>query len=134
MLDVVYAAHDKHDRQQEYVTNDWDSDIEDSNSSEEFVYTKETTDLYEYMQNHSSGVAPLAGDAEPTAQPLDGGGGSASDDAVAQAGDRSPAPTDAEAASGDEHSGAQEIWNVWNSHEDLIAVSTNGMHVNRLAM
>lgn len=130
MLDVVYATHEKNDRQAEYTANDWDSDIEDSNSSEEFVYTKETTDLYEYMQNRSSSVVTTNSNAELLTQTIDTKCDAGDSDA--QAGSQSPVQNNAEAGSSDERpSDAQEIWNVWNSHEDLIAVSTNGMRINQ---
>lgn len=126
MLDVVYATHNKNDQRTEYAVNDWDSDIEDSNSSEEFVYTKEKTDLYEYMQNHSNSITKTnSNNTEQPASSLDTKCDAIESDANSQ--------NDAEAATSDEQPSGQEIWNVWNSHEDLIAVSTNGMNINQLS-
>lgn len=118
------------ERQKELVANDWDSDVEDSNSSEEFVYTKETTELYEYLNNRSNCAASGSND-ELTSEDNEHNGPVFTE----QINDKPESTTehdDDQRSTNDEQSDIQEIWNVWNSHEDLIAVSTNGMHVNQI--
>lgn len=127
-MDVDYPEHQHTERQKEFTTNDWDSDIEDSNSSEEFVYTKESTELYEYLHNRSNREPSESNDdlaseenehnATVSTEPINEKPASSHND-------------DDQRSTNDEQSDIQEIWNVWNSHEDLIAVSTNGMDVNQ---
>lgn len=83
---------------QTFTTNDcWDSDIEDSNSSEEFLYAK-GSQIGEYLRSRNQN--------NPEHVEL-----------VKQ--------TDCNAESGDEQINTQ---NIWNSHEDLIAVTTKSMY------
>lgn len=128
MLDVIYPAHEHTERQKEIAANDWDSDIEDSNSSEEFVYTKETTELYEYLNKRSNCVTSSNNDESAT-QDIE----QTETVSTEQISDKpmSTQNDDDQRSTNDEQSDIQEIWNVWNSHEDLIAVSSNGMHVNQ---
>ncbi|XP_031622155.1 putative uncharacterized protein DDB_G0282133 isoform X2 [Contarinia nasturtii] len=79
-----------------FGTNDcWDSDIEDSNSSEEFLYAKGTSQISEYLRStnqNNSEQNELAKQSELSTE-----------------------------LSTDEQINTQ---NIWNSHEDLIAVTT----------
>lgn len=131
MLDAVYPNQEQNQiLHEEYVTNDWDSDIEDSNSSEEFLYTKETTELYEYLNNRSQ--SQPSSSKNVTVNSIDDNCATGTDEID----EEKPSSTqnENEQRSNDEQTDTQEIWNVWNSHEDLIAVSTNGMHINQLTM
>lgn len=90
-----------------FTTNDWDSDIEDSNSSEEFVYAKGVSQLGEYLRSTQDIESHKHIDVEFDASI-----------------DKSPT-NESSQETGDEQVDAHDIW---NSHEDLIAVTTNGMY------
>lgn len=134
MLDDVYPSEEQNQRlHEEYGTNDWDSDIEDSNSSEEFLYTKETTELYEYLNNRSNSQPSSSKNVVPHS--IENNHCGATTDEIDEVKSSSMQnESESDQRSNDEPTDTQEIWNVWNSHEDLIAVSTNGMHINQLTM
>lgn len=94
-----------------FTTNDWDSDIEDSNSSEEFLYAKGVSQIGEYLRSTQDMNFTL----EPHKQIDD-----VFDDEHI---DKSPTQNESIQETGDEQLDTQDIW---NSHEDLIAVTTNG--------
>lgn len=95
-----------------FATNDWDSDIEDSNSSEEFVYAQGTSQIGEYLRSTQNTTFPLS-----TRNHID-----LEDDESISASQ----PIKSCKETGDEQPDTQDIW---NSHEDLIAVTTNGMTI-----
>lgn len=94
-----------------FTTNDWDSDIEDSNSSEEFLYAKGVSQIGEYLRS----TQDIDFSLEPHKQ---------IDDEFDEHIDKSPTLNESSQETGDEQLDTQDIW---NSHEDLIAVTTNGM-------
>lgn len=94
-----------------FTTNDWDSDIEDSNSSEEFLYAKGVSQIGEYLRSTQDMNFTL----EPQKQIDD----EFDDEHI----DKSPTQNESSQETGDEQLDTQDIW---NSHEDLIAVTTNG--------
>lgn len=96
-----------------FTTNDWDSDIEDSNSSEEFLYAKGVSQIgEEYLRSTTQDIKyPLDSSHK---QCLD------SDDEHI---DKSPMQNESSQETSDDQLNAQDIW---NSHEDLIAVTENG--------
>lgn len=99
-----------------FTTNDWDSDIEDSNSSEEFLYTKGVSQI---------GTDYLRSTTQDMKFPLDASRKQHLDvDSDDEHMDKSPTQNESsQETSNDEQLNAQDIW---NSHEDLIAVSANG--------
>lgn len=86
-----------------FATNDWDSDVEDSNSSEEFLYAKEASQIDEHFKS-----------TQNTAYLLDTSRNQI--DMILDESIRDLKPVD-------EQLNTQDIW---NSHEDLIGVSTKG--------
>lgn len=102
-----------------FTANDWDSDIEDSNSSEEFLYAKGASQIglnlrsVDLRSTHNTSY-PLdcqehlnESDDEKLAKPV----------------------RDAQETTDDKF----DTQDIWNSHEDLIAVATNGKnHVMRV--
>lgn len=94
-----------------FTTNDWDSDIEDSNSSEEFLYAKGVSQIGEYLRSTQDINYPLKPHKQISIE---------FDESI----DKSPTQNESSQETGDEQMDAQDIW---NSHEDLIAVTTNGM-------
>lgn len=98
-----------------FTTNDWDSDIEDSNSSEEFLYAKGVSQIgEEYLRSTTQDMK----------YPLDSSrkqciGVDSDDEHI----DKSPMQNESSQETSDEQLNAQDIW---NSHEDLIAVTENG--------
>lgn len=86
-----------------FTTNDWDSDVEDSNSSEEFLYAKGASQIGEYLRSTQNTMFPL--------------------DSRNQGDDESITHMDGSQEPTDEQLNTQDIW---NSHEDLIGVSTKG--------
>lgn len=95
-----------------YTTNDWDSDIEDSNSSEEFLYAKGVSQIGEYLRSTQDTDFEL----EPPHKQID----NEFDEHI----DKSPTRNESSRETVDEHLDTQDIW---KSHEDLVAVTTNGM-------
>lgn len=96
-----------------FTTNDWDSDIEDSNSSEEFLYTKGVSQIGEYLRSTTQDMKfPLESHKKRLNVDFD-------DETI----DKSPAQTESSQETCSEQLNAQDIW---NSHEDLIAVTANG--------
>lgn len=95
-----------------FATNDWDSDIEDSNSSEEFLYAKGTSQIGEYLRSTQN----TSYSSEPREQ-------------INLEFDVNTDGATIQHEIGDEPLDTQEIW---NSHDDLItvsdliAVTTNG--------
>lgn len=95
-----------------FATNDWDSDIEDSNSSEEFLYAKGTSQIGEYLRSTQN----TSYSSEPRKQ-------------INLEFDNNTDGASNQHEIGDEPLDTQEIW---NSHDDLItvsdliAVTTNG--------
>ncbi|XP_055311913.1 uncharacterized protein LOC129574238 isoform X2 [Sitodiplosis mosellana] len=87
-----------------FATNDWDSDAEDSNSSEEFVYAKGTSQISEYLRATQKTIFPLD-----------------SNNQINMVANESIALMECSQESVDEKLNTQDIW---NSHEDLIGVST----------
>lgn len=93
-----------------YVPNDWDSDIEDSNSSEEFVYAQGISQIGEYLRSTQNTNLPLS-----TRNHIE-----LEDDESISASQPNKSSQEITDEQPDTH-------NIWNSHEDLIAVTTNGM-------
>lgn len=97
-----------------FTTNDWDSDIEDSNSSEEFLYAKGVSQIGEYLRSTTQDIKfPLDSSHK---QHLDV---DFDDEQI----DKSPTQNESSQETSDDQLHAQDIW---NSHEDLIAVTANG--------
>lgn len=106
-----------------FTTNDWDSDIEDSNSSEEFLYAKGVSQIGEYLRSTTQDIKfPMESSRK---QHLD-------DDFDDENIDKSPIQNESSSQeTSDEQLNAQDIW---NSHEDLIAVTANGrIHRKKLS-
>lgn len=99
-----------------FTTNDWDSDIEDSNSSEEFLYAKGVSQIGEYLRSTHDMNFPLKPHKQINIE---------FDESI----DKSPTQNESSQETGDEQLDAQDIW---NSHEDLIAVTTNGIEIAHL--
>lgn len=100
-----------------FTSNDWDSDIEDSNSSEEFLYTKGVSQIGEYLRSATQDVEfTLKTHKKHLSNDFD-------DENV----DKSPAQNDSSQGTSNEQLNAQDIW---NSHEDLIAVTANGTYIS----
>lgn len=94
-----------------FTTNDWDSDIEDSNSSEEFVYAKGVSKIGEYLRSTQDMQAH-----KPIDELIEKFNGEHIDKS-------STTQHELNQETADEQLDTQDIW---NSHEDLIAVTTNG--------
>lgn len=92
-----------------FATNDWDSDIEDSNSSEEFLYAKGASQIGEYLRSTQNNTSYSLESRKPIDLEYD--------DSIAE-------PT-----TKPEHEITDELdtQEIWNSHDDLIAVTTNGI-------
>lgn len=98
-----------------FTANDWDSDIEDSNSSEEFLYTKGVSQIGEYLRSTTQDMKFPSESSRKQCIDVD------FDD---EHNDKSPTQNESsQETSNDEQLNAQDIW---NSHEDLIAVTANG--------
>lgn len=91
-----------------FASNDWDSDIEDSNSSEEFMYAKGESEINEYIKSQKI-ESETSNESESSKR---------NDDASIELKNNDE--------SGDEQPDAHGIW---NSHDDLIAVSNNGKFI-----
>lgn len=93
-----------------FVTNDWDSDVEESNSSEEFLYAKGDSQISEYLKSTQNTNFPLNARNQ--------------DDMLHDESITSQDPVD-------EPLNTQDIW---NSHEDLIGVSTRGINLYKISI
>lgn len=98
-----------------FISNDWDSDIEDSNSSEEFLYAKGVSQIGEYLR---STTQDMKFSLEAHQQRLN-------DDFEDENITKSPAQNESNQNTSNEQLNTQDIW---NSHEDLIAVTANGSY------
>lgn len=94
------------------ISNDWDSDIEDSNSSEEFLYAKGASQIGEYLRSTQNDDFPLNSQNH-----IDIG----NDDHIDM--NLSNQKEDSHKIGGEK----SDMQDIWNSHEDIIAVTTNGM-------
>lgn len=93
-----------------FTSNDWDSDIEDSNSSEEFMYAKGDAEMNEYLKSTKT-ESETSNNIEFSKR---------NDDKSIECKNNDE--------SGDEQPDAHGIW---NSHDDLIAVSRNGKYIEK---
>lgn len=98
-----------------FTTNDWDSDIEDSNSSEEFLYAKGVSQMgEEYLRSTTQDIKFPLDTSRKQCLDVD-----FDDERI----DKSPMQNESSQETSDDQLNAQDIW---NSHEDLIAVTENG--------
>lgn len=86
--------------------NDWDSDIEDSNSSEEFTYAKGASQIGEYLRSTQNEMCSR----------------NQNNDEI----DETEKSIECNQDLGDDHQNTKDIWNC---HEDLIAVTTKSIHI-----
>lgn len=100
-----------------FTTNDWDSDIEDSNSSEEFLYTKGVSQIGEYLRSATQDMKFPLESTHKQCLDVD-----FDDEHI----DKSPIQNESsqETTTSDEQ--LNDVQDIWNSHEDLIAVTANG--------
>lgn len=89
-----------------FATNDWDSDIEDSNSSEEFLYTKGVSQIGDYLRSTQN--TSYSSDSRKQID-LE------YDDSIAEPSKQH-----------ENDDGALNPQEIWNTHDDLVAVATNG--------